>query len=236
MNSQLLINRPHTTVILAMSADGKISDELRSPARFGSEQDKLHLEQQVAQMDGVLFGAGTLNAYQTTIKITDSELLKIRKQQGKPPQPVQIVVSTSGKINPDFRFFKQPVPHWLLTTTRGQELCKTTAGFEKIIIADNNFNQIDWVIAFEQLQKLGLNRLGILGGGQLVSALLKQNLIDEFWLTICPLILAGKNSPTPADGDGFLSSIAPRLKLLEVKTVGQEVFLHYQVSYTTLQE
>ena len=80
------------------------------------------------------------------------------------------------------------------------------------------------------LIELGLKKLGILGGGQIVSSLLKQNLIDELRLTICPLILAGINSPTPADGEGFLSSVAPRLKLLEVKTVGQEVFLHYQLS------
>ncbi|MGL6135978.1 MAG: dihydrofolate reductase family protein, partial [Planktothrix sp.] len=84
MSPQPVVNRPQTTVILAMSADGKISDEMRSPARFGSEQDKLHLEQQVAQMDGVLFGAGTLNAYQTTIKINSPKLLKHRKQHGKP--------------------------------------------------------------------------------------------------------------------------------------------------------
>ena len=230
MNPQQVVNRPHTTVILAMSADGKITDELRSPARFGSEQDKLHLEQQVAQMDGVLFGAGTLNAYQTTVRIVEPELLQARKQQGKPPQPVQIVVSASGKINPNLRFFQQPVPHWLLTTTRGQDVGKTTEGFEKIIIAENSYNQIDWIKAFEQFQELGLKKLGILGGGQIVSSLLKQNLIDELRLTICPLILAGINSLTPADGEGFLSSVAPRLKLLEVKTVGQEVFLHYQLS------
>jgi len=229
MNPQQVVNRPQTTVILAMSADGKISDEMRSPARFGSEQDKLHLEKQVAQMDGVLFGAGTLNAYQTTIKITSPELLEYRKQQKKPPQPIQIVVSASGNINLNYRFFKQSVPHWLLTTNQGQELWKNTEGFENIIIADNNDHQIDWLTAFEQLQKLGLNKLGILGGGQLVASLLKENLIDQFWLTICPLILSGKNSPTPADGEGFLSAVAPRLQLLEVKTIGQEVFLHYQV-------
>jgi 5-amino-6-(5-phosphoribosylamino)uracil reductase len=228
MNTQQ-VNRPQTTVILAMSADGKISDQMRSPARFGSEQDKLHLEKQVAQMDGVLFGAGTLNAYQTTIKITSPELLQYRKQQGKPPQPIQIVVSASGNINPNLRFFQQSVPRWLLTTNQGQELWENTEGFENIIIADHNFNQINWIIAFEQLQKLGLKKLGILGGGQLVSSLLKQNLIDQFWLTICPLILSGRNSPTPADGEGFLSSVAPRLQLLEVETIGQEVFLHYQV-------
>lgn len=229
MTPQPGVNRPQTTVILAMSADGKISDQMRSPARFGSEQDKLHLEKQVAQMDGVLFGAGTLNAYQTTIKITDPELLKYRKRHGKPPQPIQIVVSASGNINPNLRFFQQSVPHWLLTTNQGKQLWNNTEGFENIIITDHNNHQINWSMAFEQFQKLGLNKLGILGGGQLVASLLKQNLIDQFWLTICPLILSGRNSPSPADGEGFLSAVAPRLQLLEVQTIGQEVFLHYQV-------
>jgi len=32
-------NRPHTTVVLAMSVDGKIADFRRSPARFGSLVD-----------------------------------------------------------------------------------------------------------------------------------------------------------------------------------------------------
>ncbi|MEH1884582.1 MULTISPECIES: PatA/PatG family cyanobactin maturation protease [unclassified Nostoc] len=227
MNPQQIVNRPQTTVILAMSADGKISDELRSPASFSSEQDKLHLEKQIAQMDGILFGTGTLNSHQATFIITNTELLQTRKQQKKPPQPVQIVVSASGKINPNLHFFQQPVSRWLLTTNQGQELSKTTQGFEKIIIAENHFYTIDLIKAFKQFQELGLKRLGVLGGGQLVSSLLKENLIDEFCLTICPLILAGKNSPTPADGEGFLSCLAPRLKLLEVKAVGQEVFLHY---------
>ena len=46
----------HATVILAISADGKIADAVRSPARFGSANDKAHLEQQVAASDAVLFG------------------------------------------------------------------------------------------------------------------------------------------------------------------------------------
>jgi riboflavin biosynthesis pyrimidine reductase len=41
-------HRPHTTVILAMSADGKIADVRRSPARFGSKTDIAHLEEQIA--------------------------------------------------------------------------------------------------------------------------------------------------------------------------------------------
>ena len=107
--------QPHTTVVLAMTADGKISDRLSSAARFGSSNDKAHLEQQVARADGVLFGAGTLRAYGTTMSVTNPTLLQQRKERGQQPQPAQIVVSASLDFNPQWRFFQQPVPRWLIT-------------------------------------------------------------------------------------------------------------------------
>ncbi|MGL6341735.1 MAG: riboflavin deaminase, partial [Waterburya sp.] len=74
-------NRPETTAILAMTADGKISDYQRSPARFGSINDKTHLEKQVSLVDGVLFGADTLRAYGTTISISNPKLLEARVER-----------------------------------------------------------------------------------------------------------------------------------------------------------
>ena len=70
-------NRPHTKAILAMTADGKIADHLKSPARFGSDNDKLHLQQQVALADGVMFGANTLRAYGTTMSVFNLSLIHI---------------------------------------------------------------------------------------------------------------------------------------------------------------
>ncbi|MCY7385725.1 MAG: hypothetical protein LH628_24815, partial [Microcoleus sp. CAN_BIN18] len=49
------------------------------------------------------------------------------------------------------------------------------------------------------------------------------------WLTVCPLILGGVDAPTPVEGKGFLADLAPKLELLAVKQVDQEVFLHYKV-------
>ncbi|MGB3531948.1 MAG: RibD family protein [Microcoleaceae cyanobacterium] len=219
--------KPHTTVVLAMSADGKIADRMRSPARFGSTADKAHLEHQVALVDAVLFGKGTLDAYGTTLPITSPQLLQQRQQQGKPTQPWQIVCSASGDISPKFKFFQQPVPHGLLTTAAGKQ--QNTAPFEQIIVAPTINDNLDWVNAFEQLTLLGIQRIAVIGGGELVSSLIQENLIDEFWLTICPLILGGSQSPTPVAGQGFLAAVAPQLQLLEVQKIEQEIFLHYRV-------
>jgi 5-amino-6-(5-phosphoribosylamino)uracil reductase len=224
------ISRPHTTVILAMSADGKIADVRRSPARFSSSADRFHLEKQVSLADAVLFGAGTLRAYGTTLSVSNPQLKSARLQQGKPTQPIQIVCSASAEFDPNLRFFQQSVPRWLLTTEVGAQRWESKVeSFERILIANLVEGQLDWEDAFNQLTNLGIKRLAILGGGKLVSSLLAADLIDEFWLTICPLILGGQSAPTPVEGEGFLSKSARSLQLLSVETIDQEVFLHYRL-------
>ncbi|MEG4535210.1 dihydrofolate reductase family protein [Microcoleus sp. D2_18a_D3] len=229
------MTEPHATVILAISADGKIADAVRSPARFGSANDKAHLEQQVAASDAVLFGNGTLQAYGTTMRVISPELVKQREQQGKPPQPVQIVCSRSPQFDPNLRFFQQPVPRWLLTGQDSRHTAlpfpypMTNSKFDRIIYAKTAGEEIDWIDAFQQLTSFGIKRLAILGGGKLVASVLAAGLVDELWLTVCPLILGGADAPTPVEGEGFLADLAPKLELLAVKQVGQEVFLHYRV-------
>lgn len=235
MSENPAINRPHTLVVLAMSADGKIADVRRSPARFSSAVDQVHLEKQIALVDGVLFGAGTLRAYGTTMRVSNPQLLEQREQQGKPLQPLQIVCSRSAKIDPQLRFFRQPVPRWLLTTTAGalrwrrRQAQSEAANFERILVVETSAGTINWINAFQQLAQLGVERLGVLGGGELVASLLAADLIDEFWLTVCPLILGGTAAPTPVEGEGLSSDLARRLKLLGVETIEQEVFLHYRL-------
>ena len=225
----MIENRPHTTVVLAMSADGKIADLNRSPARFGSLNDKLHLEKQIAAADAVLFGADTLRAYSTTMIISESILLQQRIKVNNHPQPVHIVISHSANLNPDIKFFQQPVRRWLLTTSLGAYFWQERSEFEEVLVFETPSQEIDILAALKYLTSLQISRLAILGGGQLVASFLESNLIDEIWLTICPLILGGSIAPSPVEGTGFLSNLAPKLQLLEVSTIEQEVFLHYRI-------
>ncbi|MCU0533267.1 MAG: RibD family protein [Hydrococcus sp. Prado102] len=252
-----MIKRPKTIVILAMTADGKIADKARSPARFSSTTDKAHLEKQISLVDGVLFGASTLRAYKTTLPISNPDLLSARKHLQQPSQPVHIVCSASAQLTPQWRFFNQPVPRWLLTSTTGAQFWQERAsfvlrpskdketrrqgdkedwevnkrGFDRILIAEsqNNSSKIDWINALAQLKELGLQTLAILGGGELVASLLEIDAIDEFWLTVCPVILGGATAPTPVAGIGFTTQQARRLKLLSLQEIEGEIFLHYSL-------
>lgn len=136
------------------------------------------------------------------------------------------------------RFFSQPVPRWLLTTAPGAKSWQERRGkrFERILVTEVEerggiirSKSIDWIGAFEQLTKLGLKKLAILGGGELIASLLAVNLIDELWLTVCPLIVGGASAPTPVEGIGLSPQQAKKLELLTVERVGEEVFLHYRL-------
>ena len=230
------LNRPETTVILAMSADGKISDRSRSPILFGSKADKTHLEEQVALADAIFNGAGTLRSGGSAMRVSNPELLEQRAKQGKPAQPIQIICSRTGKIDPQLRFFRQPIPRWLVTTHQGAKSWPSESEdnpqenkWEQILTFETPDGLVDLAAALQHFATMGLQRLAVLGGGQLVASLLALDAIDELWLTVCPLLIGGDRSPTPVDGSGFSTKLAPRLELLEVKQVQQELFLHYRV-------
>ena len=225
------MNRPHTTTILAITADGKIADYTRSAARFGSATDKAHLESQISLVDGVIFGAGTLRAYGTSLPISNTKLIKSR-QNRRSIQPIHIVVSASGKIDRRLKFFQQPIPRWLLTTKNNSQLWQNNNLFDRVIVGKTDANSgFEWQEILAQLSDLGMQKLAILGGGELVASLLAVKAIDEIWLTVCPVIFGGVTAPTPVGGKGWLQSEGIKLDLLEVKYIDREVFLHYRVIY-----
>jgi 5-amino-6-(5-phosphoribosylamino)uracil reductase len=217
--------RPHVTVVLAMSADGKLADRTRSAGRFGSKHDQDHLEARVAEADAVLFGAGTLRAYGTTMSVQQPRFQAERAKRGQPPQPIQIVCSASGELDPDCKFFSQAVPRWLLTTNAGAKDWAAPK-FDRVWAVGDT---IDWPIVLDELAEAGITKLALLGGGQIVGSFFAAGLVNELWLTVCPLILGGATAPTPVQTPGWLETTAPRLHLIEVAPVDDEIFLHYRV-------
>lgn len=249
-------NKCQITAIIAMSLDGKISTDVNTRATFTSRHDFHHLETQVSLCDAVIFGANTLKAYGTSLAIKEPHLFKEREARRQPPQPLHLVCSPSGNLQPEWAFFSQPLPRGLITTSEGlhqwQENLRVFSFKHNLDMSDNQltsilnvdnqpyFHQvfllessdINWGDFLKTTQYLNLNKIAILGGSKLISSFLKEGLIDDLWITICPLLIGKVNSPS------FLSSyfvedlsLPIRLKLLEVENIEEEIFAHYAICY-----
>jgi riboflavin biosynthesis pyrimidine reductase len=61
-----------------------------------------------------------------------------------------------------------------------------------------------------------------------VFAFAKAGLVDEWYITITPRLIGGRNAPSFLDGEGFLKRDHIELKLVSEKRVGDELFLRYR--------
>ena len=206
---------PELRLVLAVSLDGRLAPPSGGAAQIGGRGDRRVLEEALAWADGCLIGGRTLRLHGTTCLIREPDLLEQRVQQGRTTQPTAIAVSRSGRFDPQLRFFAQPLQRWLL----GPELPQVPAGFEAAVPLRS------WPEALATLAGLGLQRLVLLGGAQLAGVLLREQLVDELQLTLCPLLLGGPHSWLPAgvalDPSGWRLEHMRRLE-------GEELLLRYR--------
>jgi 5-amino-6-(5-phosphoribosylamino)uracil reductase len=218
-----------TTVVLAMTADGKISAVDPQAPRDSDEADQAHVEYQVSLADLILVGAGTIRAEGVSFTIRNPELLAARKVRGQSPQPITCVVSGSLDLSPDLPFLSQDIERWILTTRTGLERNSDATTLQKLAkLIDLGDTDLDWDRAYSLMAERGINKVVALGGGSLTAALAKVGRIDDWWLTIWPVIYGGKNAPSPVEGEGFVPNAAPHLQLVETRQIGSELFLHYR--------
>ncbi|NJK63338.1 MAG: RibD family protein [Synechococcaceae cyanobacterium SM2_3_1] len=220
----MLMQRPHTIAIFAQSLDGKLSAGVDRRPHFPSGSDSVHLQRQVASCEAVVMGGETLRAYGTSVRLQDPQLIDQRLQQGFEPQPLTIICSARAKFSPTLPFFQQPLRRWLWTTPEGAIPWQQHSGFEAIWIAT------DWDLSarLRQLKSLGIRSLGILGGGKVTGAFLTAGLLDELWITLCPLLM-GNSMTTPNAVLASLgrSDLTTQFHLLSWNRQGEELFLHY---------
>jgi 5-amino-6-(5-phosphoribosylamino)uracil reductase len=185
------------------------------------------LETQAAQQQALIMGAATLRAYGTSLRIRDPELIQRRTAQGLSPQPLTIICSDSGDIPEDLPFFRQPLTRWLWTTPKGSQIWQNRTGFEDIWVA------ADWDLParLARLRSLGIERVGLLGGGRLLGAFLQAGALDELWVTLAPVLLSGY-ADAPASIEGWqVQGSLPQLELLECRRGSKELFLRYRVEW-----
>ena len=192
--TQTTMTTIQTTLVLGMTADGKIQPVDRKSPGHVYLADQAHLEYQASFADLFLVGATTIREEGQTYTIQNPELLAARKVRGQSPQPITCVVSGSLDISPDLPFFNQDLERWILTTRAGLERNSQAASIDKqadlIELGDTD---LDWDRAYTLMAERGIHKVVAMGGGSLTAALVQAGRIDDWWLTIWPTIYGGKD-------------------------------------------
>jgi 2,5-diamino-6-(ribosylamino)-4(3H)-pyrimidinone 5'-phosphate reductase len=215
----------------AVSADGKLALENRSLIQFSSKRDRKFVLQLRATADAVLCGAETVETFSIDLGADSIACRKKRERKGLPAEPLRVVVSDDGKIDPNARIFRKLVsPVIVLTTKLAFKRC--AARLSRVaIVKQFGKRTVDFVRAFRWLRtEFQVKRLLCEGGGDTNAALISAGVVDEIHITVCPLVLRGRSAPTFCDGKGAASlKRATRLKLKSVKVLSGELFLTYAV-------
>ena len=173
-------------LVLASSIDGRIAYPEGGKTDLGQAGDRLVLEESLAWADAILMGGQTLRDHQSICIIKNKNLLQQRASAGKYEQPIALIASNQIDFPTNWLFFKQPVQRWLLQRQDNKSKIKLPNGFDKKINL-----KFSWRDSLDDLFQKGISKIVLLGGANLISAFLLEDLIDELQITITPHLLGG---------------------------------------------
>ena len=221
----------------AMTLDGKISTADRSGSAFSSKEDRLRLEMIRARADAIVVGAETVRREDPPFHLRDDTLIQGRVSQGRPAQPTLCVLTRSGHLPAGSRIFRQTVQPVLLagpdprlprgmdsTPEKGLAGLHPGPGHSRLGVMAGITSVVELMA---ELERRGFRQILVEGGGNINAQFFEASLVDEVYLTLCPLILGGATAPTPADGPGLPFDRRLRWRREHLDTVGGEIFMHY---------
>ncbi|MBI2020629.1 RibD family protein [Candidatus Daviesbacteria bacterium] len=200
-----LKNRPFFYTNFVQTIDGKVQVKKAGYWPIGSRIDYQVLVELRAYADCLIHGGNLAREFgEITLKnLKKTSFKNLRKKIGKTPNlPYYIVTNHGDKFK---NFGKSP---YVYVTHTGH-------GLEELM---------------ELVKKMGHKYVLVEGGPTLLGSFLKENLIDEIFLTIAPKIFGndGKSTLTLVEGVLFSPQKIKSLKLVSVKKIESEVFLRYR--------
>ena len=188
---------PRVIANFALTADGKISTRSFTPTGFTSKADKRRLQEIRCLGDALLAGARTISTDRMSMGISASDLRERRKAIGLPAEPLRVIVSNSGGIDPHWKVFQTVGSQVIAFSTQRmpQRLRASIARRADLWIF--NSPKVDLAAMLRILRRhYRVRTLVCEGGPRLFRALLEIGAVDELRLTWTPLIFGGVGAPT----------------------------------------
>jgi len=216
--------RPYVIVYSTATIDGKIASKTRySMLSCPEDFKRLHMARREA--GAVMIGANTANI--------DDPSLRLKYVEG--PNPVRIIVDGKLSIREDLRLVRELIARTIILTSQLADKEKIerlrSRGVEVYVIESSNPPHIDMEKALEKLYEIGVKKVLVEGGGELIWSLVRKDLVDEFRVTYTGYVFGGREAVSIVGGEGFATTEESPKYIVErafVCSCGREVHIVFK--------
>jgi len=215
-----LLGRPHVTLKLATSLDGRIATAGGESRWITGPAARARVHRWRADHDAVAVGLGTA--------LADDPLLTARGVKGAVRQPARVVWDTTARLPLDAALVRsaREVPVLLVVGEDAPEervAALRDAGVEVLPVPGR---PPEIVAGLRALGARGIQSLFVEGGAEFADALVRARGVDAVRWFVAPMLIGGRRAPAALGGQGVARlDEAPRLSGVVVERVGEDVLV-----------
>jgi 2,5-diamino-6-(ribosylamino)-4(3H)-pyrimidinone 5'-phosphate reductase len=188
--AELASRRPAVWVNCAASLDGRLAYAGGQPALLSSPEDRVRVQRLRANADAILIGVGTV--------IKDDPSLRVHWELlGEPggKNPTRVVLDASGRTPEGARVLDGSAPTIIATSARSTR--RYPAGVRTLVAGSE---RVDLADLFPKLYGLGIRRLMVEGGAEVLSSVLRSGRFDRCTIYYAPVLIGGGSAPPMVAG------------------------------------
>lgn len=218
--------RPYIIINAAMSLDGKLATRMRKQTKISGPEDFARVDKLRAECDAVMVGIGTVFSDDPSLRLKNEELENARAAEGKDLHPMRVVIDSKARMPADADMFKKGKGKVVIVTCENADADACRELETRATVLKAGKNKVDLALAMEKLGALGVKKLMVEGGATLLWSLMSERLFDEIRIYVGALIIGGRDAPTFADGEGFVSpGEFTRLELKSAEKIDDGILL-----------
>ena len=207
-----------------MSIDGKISTR-KNDSAISSKLDLVRVHKLRSTVDGIMIGISTV--------LEDDPMLNVRYSTTGMKNPTRIIIDSKARIPLNSRIIDSSNKiQTIIAVTHNASSRKINEiqkkGAQVLVYGNGKVNLRN---LFQQLEKMGLKKIIVEGGGEINWSVLKLGLVNELVVTISPIVIGGRDAKTLVEGKGF-TNISDGIKMKLSNTIIQnknEIVLFYKL-------
>ena len=217
-------HRPYTIVNFVASADGRAAFRGRS-RDLSDPGDRQIFHGLREHVDAILVGTGTLRAERYGRLVRDPERRHRRAGSGLSPEPLGVVFTRSGSVPTDIPMFAEPAARVVVFAPAPVDTSNLAAQVEVVLL---DAGELTLTTMMRRLRSAyDVRSVLCEGGPTLFGALLREDLVDELFLSLAPKLTGGGSAPSITTGPA-LAELRP-LNLIWVAELHSSLYLRYAI-------